>query len=825
MAFDPDAYLATPVAPAAPPPAFDPDAYLRATAPAAAPAPVATAAPAPAPAPVGALTGLGRGLASTADVVAGIVPATIQQVSYPFLRLGMSAVEAQRRAQAAAAPFEQPVGRLFGVTETPEYKESEASRRLMNFIGENVEKGADWISQQTGIPKPDVENMIGTGLFATPALKGVRTPEFVRQGAVRTVEDIGTAIKKPFQPTEFQRIQASEAAYKKGPQIDAAAAAQRLGIAINPMDIQPTVGPKVSTMWAGERGKTLIQEGNRYAVNDVARADLGLQTSDALNGPAAFDKARAQVAKPYDEVAALPKMTASVESLAELEKLRPDPGLIGKEAAARRVNKQIDSAIGQMSEGLTGKQLLDNIRSLRRDAKTTYKRPDAKPVEIEMADTNMAIASQLERMIENNIADPNLLSRFQDARTQMAKTYAYEGATDFTTGFVDPNALARMMRKDTLMTGDMADLARIAGNFPDVFTARAGRAWPTAEGLGRTGPMGSAGGVIGYGAGGYPGAVIGGTGASVLSTMLGRERMARKIASPEYQRGLVLNDPRIRVPEAAPPPMAPIPQERAIVPYQTPQELLMPGQGPYNPNFIFVNPPEVTPSMPAGGPRALPAPSAQATMNALRVEEARRNAMSRALGQEAEAAARSAEVAAPRQSAGAGTLLELDPTTGRLRPVDQGVKGATPETFSNYGAALESATNKLASGQRFAFTAEERIAWNKTKADIAQVEPGLNKLSDKAIAEKMMDREWVNQSIKKAREQAAAFEQIAERAKQTQARQNALAQRDRLMDLADQLNESLRAPRPVSSGQQGPKTRAAKRNALSPDQNNNLLAP
>ena len=75
-----------------------------------------------------------------------------------------------------------------------------------------------------------------------------------------------------------------------------------------------------------------------------------------------------------------------------------------------------------------------------------------------------------------------------------------------------------------------------------------------------------------------------------------------------------------------------------------------------------------------------------------------------------------------------------------------------------------------------------------------------------------------SEAVTKAREQAAAFEQIAARAKDAQARAKAIADRERMLDLADQMEEGLRAPRPVSTGGQGPKTRAFQRNRLNPDQ-------
>ena len=82
----------------------------------------------------------------------------------------------------------------------------------------------------------------------------------------------------------------------------------------------------------------------------------------------------------------------------------------------------------------------------------------------------------------------------------------------------------------------------------------------------------------------------------------------------------------------------------------------------------------------------------------------------------------------------------------------------------------------------------------------------------------MMDRQWVANAVQKAHEQAMAFEQIAARAESEQAKFIAMAQRQRMMDLADSMEEQMRMGRPdTSRKQQGPKTREAKRNALAQD--------
>jgi DNA uptake protein ComE-like DNA-binding protein len=116
-------------------------------------------------------------------------------------------------------------------------------------------------------------------------------------------------------------------------------------------------------------------------------------------------------------------------------------------------------------------------------------------------------------------------------------------------------------------------------------------------------------------------------------------------------------------------------------------------------------------------------------------------------------------------------------------------------------------------------TAAEKVAWSRTKVDLADVAPGFKSLDDKAIANKMMDREWVQDAVTKAREKAEAFEQVATRARTEQARREAVAKRERLMDLAEQLEDQLRLTPKQKLGQ-GPKTREAQRNMLNPNPSN-----
>ncbi len=804
-----------------------------------APAPVLTGIPGPRRASTG-LGELGRAATSLADVtIGGVVPAAVQMLGYPVLRAaGRTPEQASTAARQMSQQVESPFGKLFGVEQTPEYQ-AEASRRLMDFIGQNIQKGAAWIAEKTGLPQSDVESMVSTATLAAPAA-ATATARGVRTAAASPLgQDIRAGLQMPFEPTlQARRERLSAADYARGPQIDAAKDAQRLGLALNPSDIEPSVGARLTSAVAGEKGQAAITNVNRDAVRRVALRELGLPEATQLNSPAAFNEARARVAQPYNEVRKLPVMAADDALVERLNSLRADPNVIGAKEYAPAIDRIVDQAIEQTRAGLNGEQVLKNVRVLRERARKTYNNKSATIEALDVADTNLAVANALETMIERNIFNPKLLSQFRDARSQMARSYAYEAATDLNTGVVDASKLARVTAKDNALTGDIAALGRVAGNFPEAFSASVSTGW-TQPRLTRAGVAGTLGGTAGYLMGSdylsaALGSVIGGTAGEVASSLA-----ARRLASPEYQASLRVRDNRLPVNQLAPE-QAPA---NALAPYVAPQTVLIPGEGAFvtgqpaprlrqTPEGVYVAPapgagPQRVPQAkfvgPAPTPPGLPAPSAEATMAALRAEDARRAGMSRTIGQEAEARQAAAEAAA-RRPAAREVMLELDPVTGRLREASQGIKGATPETFRNYGADLASAADKVTAGKRFDLTAAEKVAWERTKVDLAEVAPGLKALSDKAVAEKMLDRQWVEGAVAKAREKAIAYEQIAARAKDAQARREALANRERMLDTLDALEEQLRGPRPVELGGQGPKTRAAQRNQLAPKPTN-ALAP
>jgi hypothetical protein len=491
----------------------------------------------------GFLTQLGRGAASLADVtIGGVLPAVAQQVAYPLARMGRSPEEAQAATERVVGAVDQPFGKAFGVSETPEYQQ-ESGRQIIDFIGQNFQKGAKWIAEKTGVPQTDVENYLGSAAIASPQIS-----RGVQKVAAPAIEKAVVGAKMPFEnQLQARREAASLKDYARGPQIDAIAEAQRLKLALNPTDIQPTTGPRLTSLIAGEKGAQAITAANKNRVREIALKDMDLPATSQLDGPNAFKQARTQVEKPYREVGKLPIQQADAAMINRLESIRSDLDVIGAREYAPAISKIVDDAIAKTETGLTGETLLKNISVLRERAKKTYNNKSATSEALDIADTNLKIATELESMIDNSISNPKLLQQYRDAREKMARTYAYEGATDFNTGVVDVSKLSRITSKNNALTGDIASLGKIAGNFPDVFTTKVASPWAKATELGRTGFAGSVGGLGGYLIGdGYAGAAIG----SVLGAGAGKATQsfaASRMASPAYQAGLRLRDARIPV--------------------------------------------------------------------------------------------------------------------------------------------------------------------------------------------------------------------------------------------------------------------------------------
>lgn len=757
-------------------------------------------------------------------------------------------------AGGLASSVAAPVAALYGELTSPAPQGSAQARAAGEALAAKAREQFYQPRTQTSQQIMGAVAPVFEAMGAVPSVNALQLSQAAGPAVAATRNKLTAVANTPLMFGETPEAQAAALQAKRvaestrnAPKIEAAQAARKYDIAVNPADANPTKSNKVKAVLAGNKGlDAQFSLDNVEKFNAAAAKEMGLPENTPLTKPA-FTEARNLASGPYRAVEQLPVLEAPAEVLGKIQKLKGDPSLIGGATSNAEIAKLVDDAQAHISAGMAGDEILKNIRQMRSKAQRTYKAAGATPDQIDVADARMGIANALEDLIDSNIQDPKLLSDFRKARVAMAKTYAYEAATDLNTGNLDPQAIAKITAASNELTGTIADIGKIAGNFPSVSqgTNVSYSALPT---LTRSG----LGGSVGYALGSTVGMPLQGSIAGAGIGGLAGRIAAKRMGTSEYQAAhAVPIDYRPPVNNLRPADINYGPNQ--LVPYDFRQATLTPEEMPYRPNWVPGRPtPDVTVSPPPAGAPQLQAPSAERTMAGLRAEQQRRYGMERALDEQAAARAE-AEAAAARTPTRGGSVIDVDPVTGKMVLGAEGTAGMTPniQVIESTGSALASAARKIAgapvestetkftnyltkkgtpvvrqtgqttsvergaAGSRaFDLTAEERIAWNKTRADIAEVSPELAKLSDKDILSRMSDRKLAQETVDKAREKARMFDELARRMESEQAKRDAAIKRDQMLDLAELLEENMRAPRPVSSGGQGPKTREFRRNQL-----------
>ena len=213
---------------------------------------------------------------------------------------------------------------------------------------------------------------------------------------------------------ERQAVKAGQRAaqsFQEAPRIEAAQEANRLGINLNPAASNPTLRNRLKeAMVGGEDLDKAIAESNKAQWGRIAKNELGLPETETLS-PAAYAKARQAANKPYEDIKKIGNFVADEDTITALNDLRQSEALIGGEATKGTIDKLIDSAVTRVQGGLTGKDLLDNISNLRKDARTIYKKTDLSPEQRAVADANIGIATARRCLVAHGIVTGKQIGR------------------------------------------------------------------------------------------------------------------------------------------------------------------------------------------------------------------------------------------------------------------------------------------------------------------------------------------------------------------------------------------------------------------------------
>ena len=123
---------------------------------------------------------LGARVAGGIDTLYGVVPAVYGAGVQALARTVRTPEEAEQTGQVAAATIDKPLGKALGITGKEAYKQplggitepiAEQVNKMFNVLGMTPEQ----ISEKTGIPAPDIRNMVVTGSMALPqAIKEIK---------------------------------------------------------------------------------------------------------------------------------------------------------------------------------------------------------------------------------------------------------------------------------------------------------------------------------------------------------------------------------------------------------------------------------------------------------------------------------------------------------------------------------------------------------------------------------------------------------------------------------------------------------------------------
>lgn len=159
----------------------------------------------------------GKSVAALLDqTIGGVLPTTAGYVTQAFARPFTSAQNAEQIAQKVSGAIDKPFGKAFGITEEPAYK-NEGMTKIMNFVGQNMGKGAKWVSEQTGIPEQDVAHMMNSlviagGHAANTYVKPTLQAEFAKAQSALNPKVVSKAeYAKPIEPIEVTGVGATEA--------------------------------------------------------------------------------------------------------------------------------------------------------------------------------------------------------------------------------------------------------------------------------------------------------------------------------------------------------------------------------------------------------------------------------------------------------------------------------------------------------------------------------------------------------------------------------------------------------------------------------------
>jgi hypothetical protein len=229
--------------------------------------------------------------------------------------------------------------------------------------------------------------------------------------------------------------------------------AQKQGYVALPSEVGAGKIPRALETVSGKfKAEELASAKNQQVTNSLARRYLGVADDTPLNTET-LDSLRENAGAVYQQASTLPAGQVSSATTRSL-------------ATGKKTTTPIFKS---------GADLVDEIKLARDDARSLWKtiamgtdKPTQARNAAQAADARVrTLENQLENLAKQN-NQPQLLDELKRARTEIAKIYTVEKATNPVTGSVDARVIGKQLSKKAPITGELQLIGKFAQAFPKV---------------------------------------------------------------------------------------------------------------------------------------------------------------------------------------------------------------------------------------------------------------------------------------------------------------------------------------------------------------------
>ena len=247
---------------------------------------------------------------------------------------------------------------------------------------------------------------------------------------------------------------------------DAIQKARDLGYVIPPTQANPTM---LNRAMEGVAGKLTTAQNasakNQEITNKLASKALGLP-EDTFISPEVLTNIRNTAGQAYENLKLSGTIKTSPKFIQALDNIKPYQDAIqaSKDFPQRAANPIIEVIDSLKRPNFDVNSAVSKINVLRNDSDLAFRQGDNA-----LAKANKDASQVLENTIENyltNTKQTDLLDKFRNARTLIAKTYSVEKALNPASGTIDATKLANQLKSKKPLTEELKSIAEFSSQFP-----------------------------------------------------------------------------------------------------------------------------------------------------------------------------------------------------------------------------------------------------------------------------------------------------------------------------------------------------------------------